>query len=116
LNQFVDTGDVTAIIRTLGVISADDSVPCNTKLAYLVELLGLVKDAIARKTAAADVLVPVIDSAKAEIARLQAEIDKIQRDRDALGIPALDGRVADLSAKLNNLNNQVNAVRAQIPP
>lgn len=81
-----------------------------------MDLLGAVKDAIRRKTLIADQLVNVIDGAKAEIARLTDEIYRLQRERDGLRIPDLDGRVNDLSAQLNNLNSQINAVRTQIGP
>ena len=74
------------------------------------------KAAIQRKNLYADQLVSIIDGAKAEIARLQDEIARVQRDRDALGLPGLQTKVNDLVSKLQVLYNQINAVKAQIPP
>lgn len=68
--NMADSGDVGALTKTLQIVAADDSVPCATKIAYLLDLLGAVKDAIRRKTLIADQLVSVIDGAKAEVARL----------------------------------------------
>lgn len=103
-------------MTTLKSLAADDSVPCGTKVSYLLELLGSVKGAIQRKNLAADELVSIIDGAKAEIARLQGEITRAQAERDALKIPDIEARIADLVARLNNFYNQINAVKAQIPP
>jgi len=81
-----------------------------------LELLGTVKAAIQRKTLLADQLQSIIDGAKAEIKRLEDEIARIQAERDALGIPDLEAKIADFINKLQNLYNQINAVKAQIPP
>lgn len=116
LDKFADDGDTAAILKTLQVVASDDSVPCGTKISYLLELLGSVKAAIQRKNLYADQLVSIIDGAKAEIARLQDEIARVQRDRDALGLPGLQTKVNDLVSKLQVLYNQINAVKAQIPP
>lgn len=116
LDKFADDGDTGAILKTLNVVASDDSVPCGTKISYLLELLGSVKNAIQRKNLLADQLASIIDGAKAEIARLQGEIDRIQKDRDALGIPSLETKVNDLISRLQVLYNQINAVKAQIPP
>lgn len=74
------------------------------------------KAAIQRKNLYADQLASIIDGAKAEIARLQDEIARVQKDRDALGIPDLQNKVNNLVNKLQILYNQINAVKAQIPP
>ena len=116
LDKFANDGDTAGILTTLKSLAADDSVPCGTKISYLLELLGSVKGAIARKNLAADELVAIIDGAKAEIARLKAEIVRTQGERDALKIPDIEARIADLVARLNNFYNQINAVKAQIPP
>lgn len=116
LDKFADDGDTAAILKTLQVVASDDSVPCGTKISYLLELLGSVKAAIQRKNLYADQLASIIDGAKAEIARLQDEIARVQKDRDALGIPDLQNKVNNLVNKLQILYNQINAVKAQIPP
>lgn len=116
LGAMVDAGDIGAISKTLQTVAGDDSVPCGTKISYLLDLLGAVKDAVRRKTLVADQLASVIDGAKAEITRLTDEINRVQKDRDANQVPALDARVNDLSFKLSTLYNQINAVRTQIGP
>ena len=116
LNKLADDGDTAGILKTLQTLASDDSIPCGTKVSYLLEVLASVKDAIARKNLAADQLAAIIDGAKAEIARLQAEIDRIQKDRDYLGLPDLQSRVNDLVNKLKSLYDQINAIKAQIPP
>jgi len=116
LTKFADDGDTGAITKTLQVVASDDSIPCGTKISYLLELLGTVKAAIQRKTLLADQLQSIIDGAKAEIKRLEDEIARIQAERDALGIPDLEAKIADFINKLQNLYNQINAVKAQIPP
>lgn len=116
LDKFADDGDTAGILKTLQVLASDDSIPCGTKVSYLLELLGSVKNAIQRKNLYADQLASIIDGAKAEIARLQAEIARIQKDRDGLDLPGLQGKVNDLVVKLKNLYDQINATKAQIPP
>jgi predicted nucleic acid-binding Zn-ribbon protein len=78
--------------------------------------LGSIKAAIQRKTLLADQLVSIIDGAKAEIARLQGEIARVQRDRDALGLPALQKSVNDFVNLLQPFYDKINAVKTQIPP
>ena len=70
LDKLADDGDVAGIQKTLQVLASDDSIPCGTKVSYLLDVLGTIKAAIARKNLAADELQAIIDGAKAEIARL----------------------------------------------
>jgi hypothetical protein len=116
LDKLADDGDVAGIQKTLQVLASDDSIPCGTKVSYLLDVLGTVKAAIQRKTLAADELQAIIDGAKAEIKRLQGEIDRVQKARDALGLPDLLKRVNDLVAQLQVFYDKINAVKAQIPP
>ena len=113
---FANTGDTAAILTTLKGLASDDSVPCGDKVQYLLQLQGIVKNAIARKNLAADQLAAIINSARAEIARLQDEIKRTQTDRDNLRIPDIESRIADLVAKLNVLYNQITTIKNQIPP
>ena len=78
--------------------------------------MATVKAAIARKNLAADELQAIIDGAKAEIARLQSEIARVQKARDDLALPHLLKRVNDLVAQLQTFYDKINAVKAQIPP
>lgn len=87
LDKFADDGDTAAILKTINTVASDDSVPCGTKISYLLELLGSVKAAIQRKSLFVDQLVSIIDGAKAEITRLQGEIARIQGEREFLRIP-----------------------------
>jgi chromosome segregation ATPase len=73
--------------------------------------LGTVKAAIARKNLAADELQAIIDGAKAEIARLQGEIARVQKARDALALPDLLKRVNDLVAQLQTFFDRINALK-----
>ncbi len=57
--------------------------------------MGTIKAAIARKNLAADELQAIIDGAKAEIARLQSEIARVQKARDDLALPGLLKTVND---------------------
>jgi len=116
LEKFANDGDTAAILTTLKGLAADDSVPCGTKVSYLLSLLGTVKGAIQRKTLAADQLTSIINGARAEIARLQDEIARTQKERDALRIPDIEARIADLVSRLQVLYNQINTVKAQVPP
>ena len=116
LDKFADDGDTAAILKTINTVASDDSVPCSTKISYLLELLGSVKAAIQRKSLFVDQLVSIIDGAKAEITRLQAEIVRVQRDRDGLHIPDIERKIADLVSRLEVLYNQINALKTQIPP
>lgn len=116
LDKLADDGDVAGIQKTLQVLASDDSIPCGTKVSYLLDVLGTVKAAIQRKNLAADELQAIIDGAKAEIKRLQGEIDRVQKARDALGLPDLVKRVNDLVGQLQVFYDKINAVKAQIPP
>jgi hypothetical protein len=116
IDKFADDGDTAAILKTINAVATDDSVPCGTKISYLLELLGSVKAAIQRKSLFVDQLVSIIGGAKAEITRLQSEIARTQGDRDALKIPAIEAKIAALVSKLEGLYGQINALKTQIPP
>lgn len=97
-------------------MASDDSIPCSDKVCYLLELLGLVKEAIQRKSLSADKLATIVAAAQAEINRLNGEIKRIQDERDKLRIPNLEANINDFVSKLQNLYDQTNAVKVQIPP
>jgi|JI61114C2RNA_FD_contig_71_1676879_length_1132_multi_2_in_0_out_0_2 hypothetical protein len=65
-----DAGDVAGITKLLSVVATDDSVSCDNKIAYLMDLLGQVREAVRRKTLVHDQLKAVIDGAKGEVTRL----------------------------------------------
>jgi hypothetical protein len=81
-----------------------------------LNLLNYVKDGARRKSLVADQLETIIAGAKAEIARLTDEINRAQKERDGLGLPAFDSTTNSLSVRLNDLNQKIRTVGAQITP
>lgn len=78
LDELINSADSVALLRTVQSLVSNDSIPCGDALAYLLELLGRIRAAIEKKQFGVDQLKVIIDGAKAEIARLNSEIQKLQ--------------------------------------
>lgn len=46
MDMLILTGDITAIIKLIQTVAMDNSVPCDKKIAYLLELLGRLRTAV----------------------------------------------------------------------
>ena len=79
LDELILGADSVGILKTIQTVATDDSIPCQQRIAYLLELVGRIRTAIERKTFAADQLRVIINGARTEIARLQSEIAKLRQ-------------------------------------
>ena len=70
----VASADTVAILKIVQNIVTNDAIPCPQAFAYALELLGRIRTAIVKKEFGVAQLQVIIDGARAEIARLQAEI------------------------------------------
>lgn len=67
LIKLANDGDVAGISRTIRKLSSDDSIPCQAKISYLLELSNIIKKELSAKNLAADQTKAIIDGAKTEI-------------------------------------------------
>lgn len=115
LDNLILSADSVAILRTIQAVGTNTALPCDQRIAYLLELLGRIKAASAKKSFAGDQLKIVIDASTKEITRLQVLIDGNNAAIGKLGIDALktklNGLLADLQAAYVNFNK----VQSQIP-
>ena len=95
---------------------SDDSIPCSIVVDYLLELLGRIRCAIEKKQFAANQLEIIIEGAKAEIKRLQGEIDDLEDKKKALWLDELKDKLNKLVQELLKCNQDFNAVESQIAP
>ena len=49
LDQLIESADSVAILKTIQTVATDDSIPCDQRIAYLLEVLGRIRSAIADK-------------------------------------------------------------------
>lgn len=78
------SADSVAILKTIQTVATDDSLPCAQRISYLLEVLGRIRAAIARKQFNADQLKVIIDGALEEIKRLEDEIDRLEDEKKSL--------------------------------
>lgn len=77
LDELILGADSVAILKTIQTVATDDSIPCDQRIAYLLEVLGRIRCAIAKKQFAADQLEVIIEGALLEIKRLEGEIARL---------------------------------------
>ena len=116
LDELILSADSVAILKTIQTVATDDSIPCDQRIAYLLELHGRIKCAIAKKEFAADQLEVIIQGALDEIARLEDEIKRLEGEKKALWLDELRDKLAKLVKELEDVYNRFNAVEAEIPP
>ena len=49
LDQLIESSDSVAILKTVQTVATDDSIPCDQRIAYLLEVLGRIRAAIGKK-------------------------------------------------------------------
>ena len=49
LDQLIESADSVAILKSIQTVATDDSIPCDQRIAYLLEILGRIRGAIAKK-------------------------------------------------------------------
>ena len=74
LDELILSADSVAILKTIQTVATDDSLPCDQRIAYLLEVLGRLKCAIEKKQFAANQLKVIIAGAIEEIKRLEKEM------------------------------------------
>ena len=78
MDQIILERDSFAILKTIQTVATDDSLPCDQRIAYLLEVLGRLRCAIAKKEFAASQLEVIIQGALEEIKRLEREITRLE--------------------------------------
>lgn len=63
IDELILSADSVAILKTIQTVATDDSLPCDQRIAYLLEVLGRIKCAIQKKTFNADQLQVIIEGA-----------------------------------------------------
>ena len=78
LDRLILNADTVAILKAIQTVATDDSLTCDQRVAYLLEILGRIRTAIESKQFSADQLKVIIDGANAEIRRLEKEIARLE--------------------------------------
>lgn len=115
LDNLILSADSVAVLKTIQAVGTNESLPCDQRIAYLLELLGRLKAAVAKKSFAGEQVKIVIDAAVKEAARLQALVDANNAAIAKLGVDGLKTRLTGLLADLQNAYVAYNKVTAQIP-
>jgi hypothetical protein len=63
LDNLILSADSVALLKTIQSVGTNSALPCDQRIAYLLELLGRLKAAVAKKTFAASQVKIVIDAA-----------------------------------------------------
>jgi hypothetical protein len=63
LDNLILSADSVALLKTIQAVGTNSSLPCGQRIAYLLELNGRLKAAIAKKSFAASQLKIVVDTA-----------------------------------------------------
>lgn len=61
LDRLILGADSVAILKTVQVVATDDSLTCDQRISYLLEILGRLRSAVEKKQFAADQLKIIID-------------------------------------------------------
>jgi len=115
LDRLILGADSVAILKTIQTIGTNESIPCDQRISYLLELQGRIQAAIAKKTYAATQLKVVIDGATAEITRLQGLIDAANRNIAGLGLDDAKVKLDTLVTQLQTVYDSYNRIQDQIP-
>lgn len=115
IDSLILSADSVAILKTIQAVATETSLTCDQRIAYLLELLGRLRAAVQKKTFAADQLKIVVDTAAAEIIRLQGLIDANVVAIGKLGIDDLKKRLDDFTTQLQTAYAEYNKVQSQIP-
>jgi hypothetical protein len=78
LDELIVSADSVAILKTIQTVATDDSIPCDQRIAYLLEVLGRIRCAIEKKQFSADSIQVIIEGALEEIKRLEGEIARLE--------------------------------------
>lgn len=63
LDNLILGADSVAILKTIQTVATDDSLSCDQRISYLLEVLGRIRAAVEKKQFAADQLKVIIDGA-----------------------------------------------------
>ena len=116
LDELILSADSVAILKTIQTVATDDSIPCDQRIAYLLEVLGRIRCAIEKKQFAANQIEVIIERALEEIKRLEDENRRLEDEKKALWLDELRDKLARLVKELEDVYNRFNAVEAEIPP
>ena len=116
LDELIISADSVAILKTIQTVATDDSIPCDQRIAYLLEVLGRIRCAIEKKQFSADSIEVIIEGALEEIKRLEGEIARLEDEKKALWLEELRDKLAHLVKELEDVYDQFNHVESEIPP
>lgn len=115
LDALILGADSVAILKTIQTIGTNESIPCDQRIAYLLELQGRIQAAIAKKTYSATQLQVVIDGATAEITRLTNLVAVANRNIASLGLDDAKNKLDGLLTQLQTAYVSYNGIQDQIP-
>ena len=108
--------DTVAILKAIQTVATNDSLTCDQRVAYLLEILGRIRTAIESKQFSADQLKVIIDGANAEIARLEKEIARLEDAIKNLWLEELRDELAKAVKSLEDLYRRFNSIEREIAP
>ena len=116
LDRLILNADTVAILKTIQTVATNDSLTCDQRVAYLLEVLGRIRTAIEAKQFSADQLKVIIDGANGEIVRLENEIKRLEGQIKDLWLDEIRDELAKAVAELETLYRRFNAVEREIAP
>ena len=116
LDRLILNADTVAILKTIQTVATNDSLTCDQRVAYLLEVLGRIRTAIEAKQFSADQLKVIIDGANGEIVRLESEIKRLEGQIKDLWLDEIRDELAKAVAELETLYRRFNAVEREIAP
>lgn len=78
LDRLILAADSVALLKTIQTVATDDSLTCDQRIAYLLEVIGRIRTAVEKKQFAVDQLNIIVTGANNEIARLTAEVNRLE--------------------------------------
>lgn len=115
IDNMILNADSVGLLKTVQVVGTDNSIPCDQRIAFLLELDGRLKSAIEKKIFNSEQLKVVINSAQTETIRLQQIIDQNNADIDRLGLNDLNARINGLIKEMQGAYTNFNVIESQIP-
>ena len=116
LQEIITGADSVSILRTIQNLISNDAIPCPHAFAYLLEILGRMRYAILTKEFSIAQLEVIVNAARAEIERLQTELDAAESRKANLWLDEMNDQLRDFIAQLEPLYKQFNQVEEQIAP
>ena len=116
LDEIILAADSVALLKTIQTAATDDSLSCDYRISYLLEVIGRMNSAIERKKFSTTQLTVVVEGALNEIARLEQEIERLKEEKELLRLTYLKDELNYSIKDLTTAYFEFNAEEYKIIP